>query len=513
MQRILLSTVPAWIASWLLGLAILPASQARDHSPLPVGQRTCLFLDDRFIAEQAGLKRIWHQGKPHREPAIVAQHKWEKWPHAFGSVLYDPASKLYKMWYEDIPHPRGAIFYAESRDARTWTKPKLGIYEFAGSRDNNAVLSPAELPNVLIDPLEKDPQARFKMLAWCGGVPFDKGKINGTGLFASPDGIRWKAVGPVRLPRVAGKDESRTIRDTNEMFWDPLAKTYMGTFRTYPLHPELPGWIRDDKFAFVPKVGGHRRGIGVSTSRRLDGDWNLIDTVLQADARDDDKVKKLSKGPQPDWAELYIMPAFAYGNHYIGLVSLLYLVDGKVDTAEGGGDLQLTFSHDGKKWQRQPDRRTLVAPSGTGLVPCYAACNEPLDMGDEMWIFYTEATSAHPAPGHKAMIRAATWRKDGFASMSADDKGSLLTPPLLTDGKSLHVNFRPRDGGSLRVAVLDKEGKTLRATADCDAVTKDGVARRVTWRSNGDLGAQKREPVQLRFHITRGELYAFRFCE
>jgi hypothetical protein len=80
--------------------------------PVAVGDRTCLFLDDRFIAEQSGLKRIWHQGKPRPEPAITGN-----WPHMFGSVLYDPQTKLYKMWYEDVAHGKGWIHYAESKDS------------------------------------------------------------------------------------------------------------------------------------------------------------------------------------------------------------------------------------------------------------------------------------------------------------------------------------------------------------------------------------------------------------
>src|SRR4051794_26921169 len=100
------------------------SSAAAANEPLAVGTRACLFLDDRFSAEQAGLKRTWHQGKPNAEPAIMPARRWEKWPHMFGSVLYDPATKLYKMWYTDNPvwTDRGMVFYAESADARIWNK-------------------------------------------------------------------------------------------------------------------------------------------------------------------------------------------------------------------------------------------------------------------------------------------------------------------------------------------------------------------------------------------------------
>src|ERR1043166_8331722 len=89
------------IAILLLSLAnrtIFAAEMIRD--------RTCLFLDDRFVAEQSGLKRTWHQGKPQPQPAITESGKWERWLHMFGSVIHDPKDGLYKMYYESAIFPR-----------------------------------------------------------------------------------------------------------------------------------------------------------------------------------------------------------------------------------------------------------------------------------------------------------------------------------------------------------------------------------------------------------------------
>src|SRR5262245_40139970 len=104
---------------------------AAGAEPIAVGTRTCLFLDDRVVAERSGLERTWHQGKPNAEPAVAATRPWEKWPHMFGSALYDPKARLYKIWYQDNPvwEERGGVFYAESADARVWRKPVLGLVE------------------------------------------------------------------------------------------------------------------------------------------------------------------------------------------------------------------------------------------------------------------------------------------------------------------------------------------------------------------------------------------------
>jgi hypothetical protein len=88
-----------YYSSLLVVLLLFAAPRAPANEPIPIANRTCLFLDDRFIAEQSGLKRVWHQGKPRPEPAIQAerQNPWEKWPHMFGSVIRDPKDGFVSM--------------------------------------------------------------------------------------------------------------------------------------------------------------------------------------------------------------------------------------------------------------------------------------------------------------------------------------------------------------------------------------------------------------------------------
>src|SRR5262249_17402975 len=180
--------------------------------------------------------------------------------------------------------------------------------------------------------------------------------------------------------------------------------------------------------------------------------------------------------------------------------------------------LQLTFSHDGIKWQRHPERQSLIAPSAaepstTGLIPVFAACNEPLDMGDELWIFYTEATGTHAKEGTPSFIRAARWRKDGFVSLDCAAQGRLTTTPLVVGGGKLTVNFRGNEGGSIRVAVLDKHGQPIAGLSaeDCDSFTGDAVSHTVTWRRPDRLADLIGKPVHLRFEADRGQLWSFRF--
>src|SRR5438552_2297850 len=145
-----------------LGAVAAEAKKDAGGAAIDVADRACFFLDDRFIAEMDGLKRTWHQGKPRTEIALTEREPWEQNLHLYGSVLYDPETKLYKMWYQGNPD-RGAIYYAESKDGKAWEKPKLGLFTIKGRKDNNCVVYGGELPNVFLDPRAADPGARFKM--------------------------------------------------------------------------------------------------------------------------------------------------------------------------------------------------------------------------------------------------------------------------------------------------------------------------------------------------------------
>src|SRR5262245_54355903 len=92
----------------------------------------------------------------------------------YGTVLYDPQDKLFKMWYSggtDTPDavrrrdgsPRH-VGYAYSEDGVHWQRPMLGLIEFAGSRENNLIHLDAQAPSVFLQTHETDPKRRLLML-------------------------------------------------------------------------------------------------------------------------------------------------------------------------------------------------------------------------------------------------------------------------------------------------------------------------------------------------------------
>ena len=475
--------------------------------PIPVGDRACLFLDDRFIAEQSGLKRVWHQGQPRPEVAIQATEPWEEWTHLYGSAFRDPQDGLFKMYYVSAIFPARTnldgsctsfICYAESKDGKTWTKPNLGRYEDLGSKNNNIVISRAELANIFIDPNEPDPNARLKMFVYLKNInSHAPGGHPNEALLASGDGLNWKFVDWFHKPPYADQAYAN-YTDSHFFMWDSLAQCYRAYIRTWA------------KSHVAEQKDDRRRAIGISTCKVLNKDWTPTVDVLDADDQDDAAVAKMSRDPnKPDWGELYCMHFFNYGNHYVGLLSILYLIDGKDTT--GGGDMQFVFSHDGMKWIRPTERITAIARSNAkDLFPTYVTTSAPIEIGDELWLYYSEANGAHPLWPTKngiSQIRAATWRRDGFVSMDGMEKGSLITTPLAFEGRDLHVNFK---GESLRVSLLDANGKTV---GQSEPLKGNLVSGLVHWKKSGSLSERKGAPVRLRFEITKGSLWSFRFSQ
>ena len=291
-----------------VALALIASSIATAADPaLNVGTNTCLFLDDHFIAEQSGITRTWHQGKPHPQIAIDEKDPWENWPTLWGSCFYDPKYKVYRMYYTTTLQPSGEpgisfrdnLCYAESKDAKTWIKPKLGLVDFNGSKDNNILISFAGPPVVLVDPLASEPAGRLKMFTYVlKKQPISNDSASFCGL-QSEDGIHWSFLGPVNIPGYE-KPEEGGFNDLMPIMWDGIRRCYLGNFRTMSTHTIGELASADGKTKNV-----RRRAIGITRSESknpLTG-WSPSRMILKADDADDRRSAKFSKDPnKPEWA-------------------------------------------------------------------------------------------------------------------------------------------------------------------------------------------------------------------
>jgi len=244
-----------------------------------------LFVDDHWIAHQQGLTRIHNRAQPLEKPVIWPDDPKTETDCAWGNVIREPDGR-FRMWYVTMtmghngagPHEiakagvwgRGDDFafrprsdadrpevesmlgkYAESDDGIHWRKPKLGLIEYRGNKENNIVLTgrrAAEQTNgaltnfdgytILRDDREANPLRRYKMIAHWESVHFwDNHPVSGSlgrpqafidryaaargeYITYSPDGLRWEQ--PLErlesLP-TAGGDRLLVVPDHRHKRW------------------------------------------------------------------------------------------------------------------------------------------------------------------------------------------------------------------------------------------------------------------------------------------------------
>ena len=106
---------------------------------IEIGSNRELFVDEYLIDNLDGARMVLHQ--PRNEgPVMKFDKPWEGGFCGHFSVIKD--GDLYRMFYRgaagDDPE-EDVVCMAESKDGKAWTKPKLGLFEVHGTRENNVV--------------------------------------------------------------------------------------------------------------------------------------------------------------------------------------------------------------------------------------------------------------------------------------------------------------------------------------------------------------------------------------
>ncbi|MEA1950396.1 MAG: hypothetical protein U9N87_03360 [Planctomycetota bacterium] len=120
----------------------------------------------------------------------------------------------------------------------------------------------------------------------------------------------------------------------------------------------------------------------------------------------------------------------------------------------------------------------------------------------------------------RSSIGLATLPADRFVALAPDDDsrpGLLQTKPFSFEGKELIINAEvPKDG--LQVELLDAKGNVLPGFGrkHCRLVKHGPLRHRVAWEPEGNtksIGDRRHKTVALRFHLKRGDLYAFQIIK
>ena len=361
-----------------------------------------------FLLEGSTLEDLWAVRrrvnplvKSSRSPVMKMDRDWEGLgPMLFGSVLYDPEDRLFKMWYivfhdlEYRKHLPGSYMacYATSKDGYTWEKPDQGVFEWKGSRKNNFVrLGQTMVSGITVVKTPSGLGISQRYVAVYLDGP-------GICLAYSDDGVNW--TGDKQNPILPSESDTQ-----NSLVYNPWSGKWM-------IHLRPPVY-----------AGSTNRRIALMESHDLQT-WTRPETVLIPD--------------EGDLPEFYAMPVFRRGNLFFGLLRVY-------DRNAGTQEVELVFSPDGRNWNRVPPRELFLTRGGPGDFDygMVSSAGAPVIAHGEMRIYYGASRTFHTQvierPGEKSIGLASVPldRFFGMTNSSHEEPGFILTRPLLLNGKDL----------------------------------------------------------------------------
>lgn len=468
-----------------LWVSILVA-QAAKAEPVDLGSRLELFVDQHLVEKTENIDFVMHP--PVRQPMaknpLPVRH--------MVTVLKD-GDRYRAYWREADPnftgvphsgHPGELVRYAESDDGHEWTTPSLGLYEIAGSRENNVVLAkmPPYLTNFMpfIDTRPGVPdEERYKAVAGYPG-PGDKrewtgDELDGRGLhaFYSADGIHWENRGEI-IPYQPGWRHA--FDSPNVAFWSEAEGQYVCYFRT---------WTAPERL----------RSISRTTSS---------DFITWSDP--------VAMDPNLPGEHLYTNMTSPYHRApHIYLALPTRFLPGRGDAPSydqkdiNATDIMFMSSRAGSETYDRPFKTAFIRPgldqARWGNRANYVANNIVPTSPEELSIYHRS--------GHRYVLRT-----DGFVSATAGaNAGELTTTPITFAGDDLVLNYSTTAAGDMRVEIQDVDGRPIPGFTldDCKLIIGDRIEGTVSWDSDAPLASLAGQPVRLRFVMTECDLFSYRF--
>ncbi|WP_414664313.1 hypothetical protein [Horticoccus sp. 23ND18S-11] len=454
-------------------------------SPLELGTRWELFVDNFLVANTRGAALKLHE--PRRaEVVLVLDAPWEGPTSAYFAVLKD--GDVIRLYYRGSvagsDHSDNQVTcVAESRDGIHFTRPKLGLIEVNGSKDNNVVWRGVESHNFapFLDTNPKaTPDARYKALAGLKqpGRNWHQGETPG-GLyaFASPDGINWRKIRPEPVMTKGAFDS------LNLAFWDPTRDRYTCYSRIFENKVRA--------VQSVPSADFVTWGDPVSNRYAKDVPYEHFYTS--------------STVPCPGAEHLLV----AFPKRFVTNRK-------KVPEHSGPGVSDAVFmtSRDGQFWDRTfleawvrpgPDQKNWTDRNN---MPAWGI----VESAPGEWSMYISEHYRWP----DCRIRRLTLPRHRFAAMNAGAAGGeFTTHPLVIGGSRLVLNYATSAAGSVEIELQDAAGKPLPgfAAADMPPLFGDELDATAKWKQGSSLAALKGQTVRLRVRLKDADLFALRFAD
>ena len=432
-------------------------SQEPQTSPIKIGSKRELFLDRFLIDQLKGTVLKLHEPKPTPAMSSPADNL------EYGTVIKEGA--LFRLYTREA---RSSKFdgdttevtrYCESPDGIHWIKPKLGIHEIDGSKENNVILHEAPFCHNFSPFLDTKPGVttteRFKALAGTAK--------SGLVAFVSGDGIHWKKL---RAEPVITHTKEYAFDSQNVSFWSETEGCYVCYYRHF----------LDKQF----------RSVCRTTSKDY---LNWTPAVEMKPNFPEEHIYTTLAHPYFRAPHIYIATPTRFHEKRGQSTDILFM------TARGDSRFDRTF------------REALIRPGldqkQWGNRSNYAALNIVPTGPEEMSIYTTP-------------FRRFTLRIDGFASVHAGaDEGELLTHPLLFTGKKLNLNYSTSAGGQVRLEIQDASGVPIPGftLSECRGLVGDSIEQAISWKKGTDVSTLKGKAIRLRFVLQEADIFALQFTD
>ncbi|MBS0631992.1 MAG: hypothetical protein JSS11_08775 [Verrucomicrobia bacterium] len=488
-----------WLIVGGLGLftGALAAADPSVAKAVEIGSRLEPMVDEFLVDRRDGVELRLQT--PHSEGIVFTfDQPWEGGTSGYTTVFKD--GDRYRMYYRGsadltysikatvtpdekaVPTHSQFACYAESTDGIHWTRPKLGLFEFNGSKDNNIVW--VERGSHNFSPFKDDNPAapadqRYKAVASSNNDNDKRKPI--LIAFVSADGVHWRKLRDEPIITDGAFDS------LNRVFWDAPRQEYVAIYRDF-IHG-----VRSIKFAhskdFVTWTPGEWADFGDAPEE------NLYTNAAAPYARAPQLFFALPRRFLP-WKTYF--PEMAA-------------------SSPGTSDVVFMSSRDGVRWHRFEE--AFLRPGLHERNWAHRA-NTPaaglLSTGPEEISFYVERDYTFPTN----RLERFTVRPDGFVAMHAGyPGGEFTTKPLIFTGSSLVLNYSTSASGSIRIEIQDAAGHPLPGFSleESPLIFGDKIAEAVDWRhaqgrtDHSPLKHLAGKPVRLRFVMRDADLFALQF--
>ena len=458
-------------------------------------------------------------GKRDSKPYTIApKYAWEKDGIFPGSIVSDPEDGFYKMW---ATCRAGGILYdcfLQSRDFEEWERPKLGLVNYEGNRDNNLIVADGGLGNIFYDSsgkggkwkwikestLTRDELVKY-LSRWDNewdpkanrfDVIYDTHVGNPNLLICarggvSEDGFMWKTL-----------EEPLVVEHTDTIvtaYYDSAIGKYIGYFRDW------------STLECDPDCDNSRKGLGWMAGRRSIG-------RAQTDVFTHFPLSSLISEPGPE----LLSPSqtiYTNGHTFFPGTSQHVFMPTVWDQASDATSIYTVSSTDGINLHWLPGNPILETNSfETYDGGCIFTKGDLLELPNGDWLMpYHSSNVPHKYP-RKGYCEGAcgfiSWPKGRMIALNVKEYGQFTTMSLAPDKSHLRVNADILRGGSLSIEVTDARGVTLPGFSfnDCDSMTGDRQWTMMTWKGGDTISFEKGSAIMLRFRISYANLFGIEFC-